>query len=171
MSTFVYGLVDPMTQQIRYVGQTSVGMSRPKSGRYNGHCKNWIKSIYPHKPEIIILEVWNGIDDEKQWLNETEIFYIAYFKMVGAKLTNMTDGGDGVSRGNFVSLETRKKMSRARRGVPRSQQVKDKCKTAADRQWERWRQGDKNAIGKRTDVKRKIADLSSKFKWMKFQNS
>lgn len=43
------------------------------------------------KPEIEILEEF----EEKHDLNDAEIFWISYFKMIGCNLTNISKGGDG----------------------------------------------------------------------------
>lgn len=101
MQYIIYGLIDPRNNQLRYIGQSSTGLDRPK--RHNSsyylrphkglrtHKQRWILQLLSLnlKPEIIILEQL----DKKEQLNESEIFYIAYFKSLGCRLTNTTLGG------------------------------------------------------------------------------
>jgi group I intron endonuclease len=118
--SFIYGLVDPRTGQLRYVGQTSCGMRRPQQ-----HAKPWSLKAAPHTHksrwinslvcdglmyEIVILEV-----TEK--LNEAERFWLAYLRS-HHNLTNATVGGEIGMRGFKHSAEARQKMSAARIGGP-----------------------------------------------------
>lgn len=100
----IYGLVDPISKQLRYIGLSSRGLSRPnqhldskriyrpdrKTGKQS-HCQKWLQVLDKQglKPEIMILEECNS----KEALNEAEIFYIAYYKSIGANLTNHQLGG------------------------------------------------------------------------------
>jgi DNA-binding CsgD family transcriptional regulator len=94
---FIYALLDPFTEQIRYIGKSV----RPKSRLLN-HCNdpavtwrtNWIKSVMAQgrTPMIQILEKLAHADD---W-QEVERRWIAYGREQGWPLTNCTDGGDGV---------------------------------------------------------------------------
>lgn len=97
-SNIIYGLLDPITLEIRYIGQSRVGISRPKSHMQPSSLKlyktnknlnkkqAWIKSLLIKglKPKIIILEEF----DSPEYLNEAEEFWIIYFKYIGANLTN-----------------------------------------------------------------------------------
>jgi hypothetical protein len=88
------------------------------------------------KPEIRFVAKVDGEGDE------AEMFYIAYFKMLGARLTNSTDGGEGLSnpseevrrkiglanlgrkgkpawnKGKPMSMESKRKLSEAKMGQP-----------------------------------------------------
>jgi hypothetical protein len=79
----------------------------------NTHKAHWVKSVVDagFKPIILILEEFEC----ETGLNEAEQFYIAYFRFLGCKLTNATDGGEG-ARGHRASEVTRAKMSERRRG-------------------------------------------------------
>lgn len=115
----VYGLVDPRTRLLRYVGKSSSGLTRPKSHFYpcrlndRTHMARWVRSVVVAglKPEIVVLE---EVDSESA-LNEAEEFYIGYFKFIGCPLTNATVGGEGAT-GVVPSEVTRAKMSAARKG-------------------------------------------------------
>jgi hypothetical protein len=104
---FIYGLVDPRDGQLRYVGQTSMGFVRPKK-LHAAKCGSWQKSLKNKglEPEIIVLE-------ETDDLNCAEEFWISSFRMIGADLTNMTTGGEGLKG---ATLETRRKMREAKLG-------------------------------------------------------
>jgi hypothetical protein len=84
MRNFIYGLIDPNTQQLRYVGQTSRGMTRPRSHRYGGTASThqWAKGL-TKAYEIVVLE-----ECPSRELNEKEAFYIEYFHFVGCDLLN-----------------------------------------------------------------------------------
>ena len=92
----IYGLIDPRTNYLRYIGKT---VGTPE-GRVSGHlksptyCGRWLRNLASCglQPGIVILEV----ADEISW-SESETFWIAYFKFLGCNLTNRTIGGDGVS--------------------------------------------------------------------------
>ncbi len=110
----IYGLVDPRTHELRYVGKSCKGMIRPKE-RHHAHCRNWEENLLRQnlKPTIVVFHETDCAD----FLKEAEIFWIKYFRSIGCRLTNMTDGGEG-SLGSKPSLETRQKMSLARIGKP-----------------------------------------------------
>jgi hypothetical protein len=40
MQYIIYGLVDPETEELRYIGKSSTGMSRPKKHFYPSTLKN-----------------------------------------------------------------------------------------------------------------------------------
>lgn len=116
----IYALVDPNTNEIRYIGRSSNKLKRPKSHwqdpkvrNRRDYCHNWIRSIAPIRPEILVLESWHVATNDE--INESEVFWIAYYKSIGSKLTNLTVGGEG-SSGVKRSAETRAKLSRARTG-------------------------------------------------------
>lgn len=109
----VYGLFDPETLELRYIGKTTVGEARyrrhinPKTLDNNSYKVNWIKSIQSKglQPVYEVLELANDMDH----MNELEEFYIDYFKSLGCKLTNAQNGGKG-SPGRINSDETKEKI-------------------------------------------------------------
>lgn len=117
----IYGLVDPRDNRVRYVGKSTSGFTRPKKHtnpsrlKSDGcwHKTNWVNELISLnlKPQIIVLETHN----DESTLNHAEKWNIVYYRSLGFDLTNLTDGGDGVS-GWKPTAETREKMSRAARG-------------------------------------------------------
>lgn len=114
LTTFIYGLCDPLTQQLRYVGKAN----RPDVRRYQhiesralvhkSHKNHWIKSLQAKgsRPEMFVIE-----EVSKDGWQEAEQFWIAYFKSIGADLTNSTLGGEG-----DCGPEAHKKQADAIRG-------------------------------------------------------
>jgi hypothetical protein len=98
----IYGLVDPQNGEIRYVGQSSVGLRRPnlhlKRYVYDGrsrklHVYRWIKSLVEKglTPEVRVLEEVQTYEE----LNSREIEWIRSLREQGARLTNLTLGAKG----------------------------------------------------------------------------
>jgi hypothetical protein len=95
--TAIYGLIDPNTNQIRYIGKSI----RPRQ-RLENHCNeksrchrtNWIQSLRRNgqKPRLVILAELYGQHDWRDY----EKAWIAHGRQIGWPLTNGTDGGDGV---------------------------------------------------------------------------
>src|SRR6266566_4630373 len=96
---FIYGLADPITREIRYVGKATDLQKRlsfhlsKRSLRTNSPKNIWIRSLlYKElKPIIIVLQKCS-VDS---WA-ECERAWIVTFRMVGANITNISDGGEGV---------------------------------------------------------------------------
>jgi group I intron endonuclease len=118
----IYVLSDPNTNQLRYVGKTTTTLSK----RLSRHLSNsalqkrtpltcWLKSL--KKDGLLPLSDIIETCESEEHLNETERFYIAYFRFVGADLVNSTDGGEGHS-GFSPTEETRAKLSAAGKGRP-----------------------------------------------------
>jgi hypothetical protein len=90
----------------RYCGHTVNPLGRLKGHRQDDSCTykvHWIQSVGPENIHMSILEITTP---EKA--PEREIFYIKKLRAMGFYLTNLTDGGEGVSN---PSAETRTKMS------------------------------------------------------------
>jgi group I intron endonuclease len=127
VKVFIYILKDPITKKVRYVGQTiniNVRYShhlKPKKTEKPSYKSWWIKSLLRkgHKPVMEIVEI-AGIHNwqarEKHWIKK--------FKEQGARLTNGTDGGEGVLGFKF-SIQQRNEMSVRRKGIPKSDSIKE----------------------------------------------
>lgn len=117
----IYALCDPTTNEPRYVGKT-VQPLRERFARHmrqaaNGtltHKCHWLRSL-TSSPVVRVLEA----DISRGDLDEAEREWIAYGREQGWRLTNGTDGGDG-GLGRYPTEETRKKMSAAGAGRPKS---------------------------------------------------
>lgn len=112
-TTFIYGLFDPISNELRYIGKADNPKNRllkhigeARRGVPN-HKNNWIRSILKVGllPCISILEEV-PIENWKEY----EVAWIAKFRTSGAELVNGTNGGDagGVKRGNHTEEHKRK---------------------------------------------------------------
>jgi hypothetical protein len=134
-TTFIYGLVDPRTGCVRYVGKAN-----NTTKRYNAHFSNyelshhtrkvaWIKSLLALglKPNIIVIE-----EVLQEFWEEAERRWIAYYRSIPGylHLTNGTSGGEGAEKGHKKSPETLQKLSLSLRGHQVSQETKNKISIA-----------------------------------------
>ena len=113
VKSYIYSLIDPVTEEIRYIGKTVNPSQRLsahiKSGYKKGsHKECWIYGLLEKnlKPKMNIIE--ECLDDS--WI-EREKYYIRTLP----NLTNHTEGGDSPS-GHKMSEEAIKKMSESRKG-------------------------------------------------------
>ena len=95
MSVYIYGLVDPETHEIRYIGKAN-----DAKVRYRQHCKlkdqcndhkdGWIKSLHAKglEPELVIIETVNNKNWEKR-----EKRWIKFGIDNDWPLTNISSGG------------------------------------------------------------------------------
>jgi len=120
----IYGLIDPRSGVLRYVGKTVSGIKirlkqhiHTAKGGGVTHRDRWIRSLLNEnlKPSSVILEaVGEGADWET-----AERFWISFYRgMIGGLLTNISDGGDGV-HGVPRTEQWRERMSAAMRGKKR----------------------------------------------------
>jgi hypothetical protein len=123
----IYALIDPRTDEVRYVGKTN----QPLGYRLAGHLREKLKCHRCHwiaqlvslgmKPKIMALETCG------RWpWQETERFWIRSFWLAGARLTNNTSGGDGVPD---LPPETRDRMRKVWLGRKHSKDTIQKLKT------------------------------------------
>jgi hypothetical protein len=127
----VYALVDPATNEIRYIGKSSVGIARAKSHfepkristDSNLHKARWLQGLQTKglAPSVRILQVRDS--DSALLLAERD--WISFGRRQGWPLTNLTDGGDGAA-GYHPSDTTRAKMSLAHKGKRKSTEVRAK---------------------------------------------
>lgn len=113
---FVYGLCDPETGELRYIGQTTQGVwrirqhvARAKMRDSRTHTAAWVLQLHYKgtTPEWFILEECCSTE-----LDDAEAFYIALYRSLGARLTNILDHAK-TRRGYKVSEETRLKQSKS----------------------------------------------------------
>lgn len=120
----IYALYDPADlMEVRYIGQTTdspknrlyrhIYQSRPEyKNKKKDHKSNWIRTLLAKNvsPEVRLIET----ADIAMW-GILEKFWIARFKKLGHRLTNGTEGGDGVL-GLRHTEASRKKMSLSHQG-------------------------------------------------------
>lgn len=94
-ANLIYGLIDPRTLLIRYVGLSSTGMRRPRDHRRpscpDTYCRRWVKSLQSEglDYQIVVLEVLKDAVE----LDQAERWWIAYGRACDWPLTNLTKGG------------------------------------------------------------------------------
>lgn len=145
----IYGLVDPNTEQVRYIGKSSSYLRRPKDhfrpsvireGTFpvNRWCQKLVRN--GQKPAICILEDFGTCfdkDEANEILNEGEIRWIAFGRSEGWPLLNLTDGGDGLlghpggMLGKHHSDEVKARISEQLRGRKRPPEVVEKIRKSA----------------------------------------
>jgi len=102
----IYGLVNKDGGQIRYVGRTSLSESKRKSLHAHRAKKNidespkgqWIRRVGLDGFDIIVLE------DETKDAIESEKFWIQYLEFLGSDLLNVTEGGNGNTKGGGIEI-------------------------------------------------------------------
>lgn len=121
-SFIIYGLIDPRTGEIRYVGKSCYGLDRPRrhktlTKKEATHKANWIKELQRNglTYEILVLEHCSSheevLDAEERWI-------LAGFRLCWP-LTNLTITERAGARRGPPSAETRAKISAAKKGKPR----------------------------------------------------
>ena len=134
MTTHIYTLSDPETNDPRYVGKTILEPSRrlqqhlrqKENPRENKRKRNWILQLAA-KDLVPVQEVIEIVEGDR-WA-EREIYWIALHRFEGCDLLNMTDGGEGVP-GRVASQETCEKMRLAMTGKTHSDETKKKISDA-----------------------------------------
>lgn len=111
MITFIYALLDPDTDAVRYVGKSDnpekrlaqhMKLLEPKAT----HKQNWLRSL-ASKGKIPKLKILEEVDTNC-W-QDAERKWIQYYRELGSQLTNTANGGEGGWNG--ISDEGRKKHS------------------------------------------------------------
>jgi len=107
----IYLYIDPRNNNIFYVGKSAVGCRRAYNiYAHKSYCSNVINKLkrLGLRPIVKILQSFNNIAQND--LCEAEKYWISYFKNIGYKLTNCTDGGEGTI-GYKHTIESRRIMS------------------------------------------------------------
>ena len=117
----IYTLHDPRTpSEIRYVGVTHQKTYRRRKhhigearrGSNKTHSARWIRRLLHDgvKPELTVIEEGSG----DTW-GQAETKWISYYRNLGAKLTNLTGGGEGGFTGGKHTQAALAKMGNAAR--------------------------------------------------------
>ena len=122
ITTFIYALIDPRTNEIRYIGKAD----KPKC-RLSIHIKDakweltykgsWIRSLLVRGDCPVLQIVDEVLNSEWQ---SAESAYITFFKEEGLNLTNGTPGGEGLGSGRDHPMF----------GKPRSEEIRIKLRLA-----------------------------------------
>ena len=116
MIACIYALVAKRRPtEIRYVGR--VAEENP-DGRLRSHLReanrggsthknNWIRKVLADGDEVMVITLESGLTWEES--SRREVQYIAHYRELGYKLTNMTNGGEGTT-GRILSPESRNKI-------------------------------------------------------------
>lgn len=132
----IYKLIDPETNEIRYIGRTIQTLpnrlKKHLKADDKSHRVNWIKSLSNKGlvPKIELICETTTFDD----CCELERFYINKYKKLGIKLVNMTDGGDG-SIGFKHSDETIIKLKTIATKRAENQEHIESLRTHGLKQW------------------------------------
>lgn len=114
---YVYGLFDPKTQLLRYVGKTSQRLGRrvrahtfrARGLHSQAHNDQWLRSLGT-EPLVAIL----GLFTDAEW-EAAERAWIRDARAAGNDLTNVTPGGDGHAGWHHTD-EAKAKISQGTRG-------------------------------------------------------
>ena len=126
----VYGLIDPTNGDLRYVGKSARGLSRPREHRASSgrravaHLGNWLRKLYDcdgRVPSILVLAETSS--EEQAYIEEARL--IRFFRDAGFSLVNTTDGGSGAP-GVKLDEKTRAALLRSHLGVPQREETKRK---------------------------------------------
>jgi len=106
----VYGLIDPFTSQLRYIGKSEHGLLRPRAHRYNIGSGNsglskWIMSIIRRNRTYDIWIIQECKTPEELKVAEKEA--IATYRFLGCDLLNRSSGGEGFRTRSRVARKTR----------------------------------------------------------------
>ena len=129
----IYFLIDPRTNEVRYVGKTTKNLNKRL---FNGHLKdknkthktNWINSLKKQEliPEIKLIKICKN----EELCNFSEKFYI---KLLGRAdknmgiLVNSTDGGEGTP-GKILTDETKHKIGSSNKGKGLGKKISEDTK-------------------------------------------
>lgn len=114
--THIYSLHDPASNELRYIGKTvqpvnqRLSQHRIQAKGRRTHLAYWIGSLGLVCPTIRLMAI---VEDSIS--SEVERSLIAIYRRDGFRLTNSTDGGEGM-RGHVPSQQTRAKISKALKG-------------------------------------------------------
>lgn len=125
----IYGLIDPRTNEIRYIGLSRQGKARPRQHAYPSHRNRptpvacWVRSLLAQgiRYQFVILEECKSREE----LAPAEIKWITDSRARGCRLLNLTDGGEGLQN---PSQEVRDKMSAQRLGTKRPPRSEEWCR-------------------------------------------
>lgn len=129
MYGIIYGLYDPRTEALRYIGQTTRTSTQrlrahltPSALRRHSYVARWLSGLSRSRliPTCSILA--EAQDQEE--LDRLEVEWIAKARSEGASLVNLADGGGG-RPGYVVPPEVRERIAAKQRGVPKPKHTEE----------------------------------------------
>jgi hypothetical protein len=150
MDIKIYGLIEPITNEIKYIGKTKQELSKRlyahihESKNSNTKKNKWIKSLTNKNLKPKIEEI--DIVSESNW-EFWEQYWISQFKAWGFELKNTDEGGKGQSsefmkkNNPMFKKENREKISKSlqgntfAKGFKHTEETKNKVKKNHARFW------------------------------------
>jgi hypothetical protein len=133
---FVYGLADPRTDVIHYIGKSKTGLRRPRRhgvGLINDPNPKgaWVRGLVAEGVQfrIIVMEEASRAED----LDALECFWIAQGRALGWPLTNVTKGGKGWLGGR--QSESAKRRIGQANSHPHTEEHRNKNREGLKRHW------------------------------------
>lgn len=133
---FIYGLADPRTDLVHYVGKSKTGFRRPRRhgvGLINDDNPKgeWVRSLKAEGVSfrIVLLEEAASVED----LDPLECFWIAQGRGLGWPLTNVTKGGKGFLGGR--QPESAKRRIGLANSHPHTEEHRQKNREGLKRHW------------------------------------
>ncbi len=126
MTHYIYGLFEPNTNEIRYVGHTNNPQRRLSEHFYPNRKSciySWVKNLKKEglRPRVGILEECSF---EERF--ESEAFYLSYLKSLQCDLLNVRLMAIGHNKGIKMSEEWRKNLSISHKGFKPSKNTRKK---------------------------------------------
>lgn len=159
----IYVLRDPRTNKVRYVGKSVDPQKRFQTHlacQWNYHCARWIRGL-KSQGLCPILEVADWVDSLEWVFYERE--FIRIFRLYGAELTNIHEGGQGMPVGAKFSDATKRKMSLVRLGNQNC--VGYKHSMEAREHMSASRLGNKRRLGKTHSIETRAKIKASQLKY------
>lgn len=129
-TAYIYKITSPSGKI--YIGQT-INLDKRKTKYKNLHCKGQNKiynSLIKYGWDNHLFEVIDQFEykDNKQFLNEREIFWVEFYDSYNNGL-NLTMGGDN-NIGKIISEETREKLRKSSTNKKHTEETKEKIRIA-----------------------------------------
>lgn len=161
MDVFIYALMDPETNAVRYIGKTltpKIRFSMHMCEKRGTHKNNWLHQLRARglRPVMVVIETIHDSDDN-DW-QARERYWIEHYRSAGEPITNLDSGGNG---GKLQSEETKDKIRKANMGRKRSEETRLKISLAKSNPSDETREKLRQAkLGKKQseETKRKRAE-------------